>query len=70
MVGMCRTYLSIAIPPRNVTQQPKVLSVDGAVFVTLNSYASESCGVKRDGLVLRWDRSERGLVVGPMHVIR
>ena len=67
---MSLNCLFFAIPVHNVSQQCEVLSVDGAVFVTLNSYASESCGVKRDGLVLRWDRSERGLVVGPMHVIR
>ena len=36
MVGMRRTSLSITIPAHNVSRQPDVLHVDGAVFVTLN----------------------------------
>ena len=70
MVSMCRTCLAFVLLAHNVLQQREVLGVDGAVFVTLNSYYSHSEGVKRDGPVLRWERIERGLVVGPMHIIR
>ena len=70
MVSMCRTWLAFVLPAHNVLQQREVLGVDGAVFVTLSGYYSQVYGVKRDGPVLRWERIERGLVVGPMHIIR
>lgn len=36
MVGVCITCLSTEIPAHNLSKQPEVLGVDGAVFVTLN----------------------------------
>ena len=68
MVRTCRTCLAITISAHNVSQQPEVLGVDGAVFVTLNrhNYLSYE-GAKRDGPVLRWDKSEQRLVVTSMH---
>ena len=66
-IGMCRTCLSVAIRVHNVSQQPGVFDLDGAIFVTFNRCNSQSKGLReknpgyigiREDKDLSWDRMQ------------